>query len=331
MHPLSVSVQPLADSHVANVVAHKRIFRRHFAASGYFHFAVKLTQAEKASGVKLHSYGQQLNLVAVDKKGNISAGSQLTLYDDAQVSMRHSEGLHVLWLAQPYRAAAPGDTVPDTVPVALRDENLSKSISRPLKKPVEVLRFNLQQAGLFNLSTKAPVILRKGIPGLDESLLVYETAMRDSVFLPAGESYLEFESINGQPLRDTLYLHKAPFSALEEGLGKALSLYPGQARLYSFELDNAQGVERQIGVGVKASIDIAQCTLYNAQAQVLGRGVTQKHRLQAGRYYLAVNLPVDTPSMVSVQPALVGLDKPSQGPPQAVMLEYQQLISQKTQ
>jgi len=327
-YPLSVGVQTLTDNqHVANTVTDKILLRRYFSAAGYFHFKVKLTQAEKASGVSLHGYGQKLNLVGVDKKGNISSGSQLTLYDDAQVSMRHKEGLHVLWLSRPYRAPS----AENILLTGSENDHFSQAISRALNSPAEVLSFRLQTPGLFNLSTSGAVILRIGVPGIDESLSVYESAMRGSVFLPAGESYLEFESTHGQALNDTLYLQKAKLSPLNEGLGEEVSLYPGQARLYVFSLENSTSEKHEIGIGVKASIDIAECTLYSDSGEVLGRGVTQKHILENGRYYLAINLPVDTASMVRVQPALVGFDRPSDDPPEAVMLEYQKLISQKTQ
>lgn len=331
--PLSVSIQKL-EVGGGNIVSEKTILRRQFAAAGYFYFDVKPGDAEKAAGVNLHSYGQKVELLAVDRKGTILSGRQMKLHDDARVSVRHKEGLHVFWLSRSYQPA------PDSDVAELISEPDDKVISREVRSSGKILRFRLQAPGLYNVSTSGPVILRRGIVDTQELISVYESAMRDSVFLPAGGSYLAFESIDGAILHDTLYLQKAKLIPLEEGLGEEVSLYPGQARFYSFKLPGfkqsgsqpgRQSEKHEIGIGVKASVDIANCTLYNANGDVLGRGVTQKHILESGQYYLAINLPVDTTAMVKIQPALVGFDRPSDGPPEEVMIEYQKLISQKTQ
>ncbi len=330
--PLSVSIQILKVGN-RNIVSEKTILRRQFAAAGYFYFDVKLSDAEKVSGVDLRSYGQKVQLLAVDKKGNILSGKQVKLHNDARVSVRHKAGLHVFWLSRAYQSA------PERALAELISESNDEVINRKANSATNVLRFNLKSPGLYNVSTSGPVILRRGVADTQEQISVYESAMRDSVFLPAGESYLVFESIDGSVLRDTLYLQKAKRSTLEEGLGEEVSLYPGQARLYSFRLaglqpgsqPGSQPEKHDIGIGVKASVDIANCTLYSANGDVLGRGVTQKHLLESGQYYLGINLPVDTTAMVKIQPALVGFERPSDGPPEEVMIEYQKLISQKAQ
>jgi hypothetical protein len=86
--------------------------------------------------------------------------------------------------------------------------------------------------------------------------------------------------------------------------------------------------QRRIGVGVRASVDVAHCRLIDAQGQLLGTGVTQMHELPAGDYVLVVEVPLDA-APVDVEPALVGVRLPSTAPPDAVKRSYIALVGRK--
>ena len=76
-----------------------------------------------------------------------------------------------------------------------------------------------------------------------------------------------------------------------------------------------------IGVGVRASVDIASCRLLTAAGEEIGRGLVHMHMLKPGTYLLAVDVPADGVA-VDIEPALVGLTPPDKGPPDEVKAQY---------
>ncbi len=117
----------------------------------------------------------------------------------------------------------------------------------------------------------------------------------------------------------------ARFSAVDavpisEGLGAAVRVGPGESRLFSFSVASA----REIGVGVRGSVDDARCRLLAADGSVLGQGVVTMRKLAAGTYYLAVDVPAGGVA-TEIRPALVGVALPDDGPPADVRAQYEGL------
>lgn len=106
-----------------------------------------------------------------------------------------------------------------------------------------------------------------------------------------------------------------------EGLGAAVSLMPGDARAFSFALEN----QTTVGVGVKASRDVVACRLYTEDSDLVGEGIAQMHDLPKGRYFLVASLDAAS-HPVTIEPALVGTTLPGDGPPDDVRRKYRDLV-----
>jgi len=92
---------------------------------------------------------------------------------------------------------------------------------------------------------------------------------------------------------------------------------PGESRLFTFSLSQP----RTIGVGVRGSVDNASTRLLASDGTELGRGVVHMHDLPPGTYFLAVDVPASG-AATDIQPALVGMTLPDNGPPDDVKAEY---------
>ena len=74
-------------------------------------------------------------------------------------------------------------------------------------------------------------------------------------------------------------------------------------------------------------MDVAQAYLLNQQGQLLGKGVSQKHSLSQGLYYLMIELPARVSAGVELRPAIVGIESPDTDASKQIMLDYQQYSS----
>jgi hypothetical protein len=72
---------------------------------------------------------------------------------------------------------------------------------------------------------------------------------------------------------------------------------------------------------VRASSEVVEATLLDAEGRRLGEGVTQMPTLAAGRYLLVLHAPSEGPA-VRARPALAGLDRPPTDPPLEVVRRY---------
>src|SRR5262249_37766715 len=140
-------------------------------------------------------------------------------------------------------------------------------------------------------------------------------------YLPAGRTLIRLQSAAEGALGGEAEVLQRPVAPIEEGLGAAARLGPGETRLYGLRLEGPGAV----GIGLRAAVDIAECRLLDADGRLIGSGITQMHKLAAGRYVLAVALPPDA-APVEIQPALVGQRLPDSGPPDEVKRKYLQLV-----
>jgi hypothetical protein len=136
-------------------------------------------------------------------------------------------------------------------------------------------------------------------------------------YLPAGPATLTLRALAGAALAGSLELTTSPIVPVGEGLGPEALLPPGGGRAYRFVIAEAGPV----GVGVRASADVVGCDLVDAAGRLLGRGVVQMHDLEPGDYVMVVGAPTDA-APVRIQPAVVGLERPSAGPPEDVIRRY---------
>jgi hypothetical protein len=175
---------------------------------------------------------------------------------------------------------------------------------------------------LLSLRTTAPIIATVTTPDGKTMGEVFAEGGRLARYLPPGRTGIQLLSAAEGALAGDAEIATTPIAQIGEGLGEAVRLAPGETRLYGFSTDQAG----RVGVGLRASRDVAQCRLLDSAGKELGTGIVQMHDLPAGSFVLAVTLPPDA-APIEVQPALVGIDHPSEGPPDEVKRKYLQLVS----
>lgn len=134
--------------------------------------------------------------------------------------------------------------------------------------------------------------------------------------LPVAPGSVELAVSGAGPLMVTA----APVTTTGEGLGPERLLAAGDVLAYRFSVPGAG----RIGVGVRADPDTAECRLLDAAGRELGSGVVQVFDLEAGDYLLLVSQP-ETAGVSRVRPAVVGLERPPDGPPDKVVRRYLEL------
>jgi hypothetical protein len=282
-----------------------QMFIHHFPSSGRFSLAL----GESApAGSHAEVYGDRSELLAQDSTGRVARGVRVPLEGDALISLEHGVGLVVVWISDGQNYDGDGGA------------------GRPLPERIELdgvrqtVDFERGRAGFVDLQSAVPLIARIQRNALADSVRVFETGIGTSLFLPRGKSRLQLQSITPEGLSGELRLAPAAEVELAEGQGDSVGLLPGDSRIYRFTLEQQQ----DIGIGVQASIDAARAYLYSQRGEILGEGVTQKHLLDPGTYYLRVELPPGADSGVDMRPAIVGLAPRDTGPSKEIMLEYQQ-------
>jgi hypothetical protein len=224
--------------------------------------------------------------------------------------------------------AGPGSQVlvnvqPGLVVVAQDRSNVTNQLMQIVPLPGSVtlngeddyLFLKAGDARLVHFETDAPVIVRDG--NLPE---VFPAGACLNLFQPKGAGLaLEVLPVSGS-LSGTARFDAVGSIPIKDGLGPLFLVGPGESKLFTFSLDAA----RSIGVGVRGSVDDASVRLMASDGTVLGTGVIAMHSLPAGTYYLAADVPADGAASV-VQPALVGLTLPDDGPPPDVQESYREM------
>ena len=146
---------------------------------------------------------------------------------------------------------------------------------------------------------------------------MFRDAVELPLYLAPGETTLLFDGTTASAPGGHVELHRVAVEELRTRFSEKRMLAPGSSRLYHFHLSQP----RDIGVGVKASVDMVSCTLLDGAGTELGRGLLQMHHLAAGDYLLRVETPPDGET-VQVQAVVVGDHPPGNGPPQDVIRKY---------
>ena len=180
------------------------------------------------------------------------------------------------------------------------------------------------------VSANTRLVVPRGRTGLlrvfgdDAAVLHWRAAGTHEYALLAGASH-DF-LLTGQPgtlavLAPTsgarVFAQQVPALPLTEGLSEPVWLGPGMRAAFHLHLRAAA----DIGVGARAQRGVPQAHFHDERGEVLAQGVIQRHRLEAGHYWLVVSNP---PGMGprSVQAALVGTSVPGHGPPAALVEKY---------
>ena len=282
-------------------------FKRYFPTAGIFTLAIS---SDNQSAEFIEVYGDVTELSILDRQGKVNRGQRIPFSDDAVLDVRHGVGLVSVWTGNNKNFTANGDATPMPSQVALKGS----------KQIIELPR---EKAGFISLQSPSALIATIQRNGLPEQVRIFESGFSTTLFLPPGGNRLQLESTSAQDMKGALDLDEVIPVPLGEGLGERVALQPGDTRVYRFSLTET----RQIGIGVQASMDVAQAYLMNHRGDLLGKGIAQKHSLAKGLYYLIVELPARTNAGVELSPAIVGIESRDTGPSKQIMLDYQQYSS----
>jgi uncharacterized protein len=302
--PFALSIEPRGDGQPL-VLGAGAIVTRTSPTSGILHLLVD----PAAGDAMVRAAGSARAMTVVDAAGHVRRGLAAPAGARAAVDVAFGPGQLAIGLDGPASAGEP-----ETV--------LALPASLPLHGAQMSVRVPAGPTRIVHVETDAPVLLRSrgtGQPtlfaaGATLNLAVARDQPADLQILSAGAGPLvgmaRFEAVEPVPIGD--------------GLGPKRRLAPGQSRLFSFTLP----AERTIGVGARASADIATTRLLGTDGEELGRGLVIMRTLPAGTYLLAVDVPADG-AAVDIEPALVGATLPGNGPPDDVKASYAALVKSK--
>ena len=295
----------------APLLTQEKLFKRYDGAAGVLRLDVApRVGANVVAPSKLRVYGTPAEASFVGADGRVTRGHDLALSGPGTLLIDHGPGLVAAWLEN---AVAPDQAI------ALELDGSPRIV----KLAGDAMRFTLAPKApvLLSVRTTAPVIATVVAPDGNAVTEAFAEGGRLTRYLPAGSASIALQSAAEGPLAGDAEFVETPVTPMDEGLGETVQLGAGETRLYGFTL--AQ--EQTIGVGLRASVDIAQCRLLDAGGKTLGTGIVEMHDLPAGSYVMAVTAPADT-APIEIRPALVGLRRPDTGPPDDVKRQYLQLV-----
>ncbi len=242
-------------------------------------------------------------VTAIDPSGMVTAGPNAEAAAGSQVALTVQPGPAVL---------AAGVPKPMNLPVT----NISGPVDVALSGQATPVAIAPAGARLLHISAGVPLVLRELSGG---AVRLFPAGVATDLFQPKqGILDVEFSALGGQSLDGDAHLDPIEPIPIADGLGPPMLVPPGEARLFTFTLT----APRTVGVGVRGSVDDATTRLLAADGTDLGSGVIHMHHLDPGTYFLTVEVPADAAATV-VQPALVGVTLPDDGPPPDVQAAYE--------
>jgi uncharacterized protein YecT (DUF1311 family) len=303
-----------------------RVLKQYAASAGTLRLPVRLTDAEdkklrQGQALRLHVAGAVTQAAFLGLDGQLITGDAgdstgLPIAGGGMIEIDHQAGLVVAWVDGGDSLLASGKD--------RRMTTISAASVVPLAGPAQSLKVTLAEPKFLHLATSIPVLASVfGAAGTDH-LQVFPNGADLSLYVPAGDTVINLQAADTGDLAGAATVTLTDIVAIGEGLGPRQRLAPGESRLFSFVVPD----ERDIGVGVRGSADVAHCRLLDATGAELGAGVVQMQHLQKGTYLLAIDAPVDG-SSIDVQPAVVGIAKPDGSPPDDVKRDYLSLAGLK--
>ncbi len=269
-------------------------------------------------------------LTVIHSNGQIERGLNLEVVAGDRLLVKHQAGQLSLW-TRPNEA-----TLNSVVDPSIQAQKLSLNLNSiwNLSDPQTLIETNSDELQFVLAQSPIPMAVRRQHESNPQQINLYRQSLKDIWIFPRGKHSLLIEPLKTKFSDDSIYLQTLDPIQIKEGLGPKITLGPSEARLFSFSIDKLESDNghlaqdsntKDIGIGVKASIDIARCRLFNQDGSLVGQGINQFHQLQAGNYYLLIDIP-GTGRPISIQAAVVGLDPPSQHPPVEIEQSYRQLV-----
>jgi hypothetical protein len=292
----TLSVEPVTA--LAAALAPGQMMTRYSAVPAVLHLS-----AGQGDRVALRAAGAVRQVIVIDAAGHVTRGPAALAGAGSLIDVEVKPGLAALALDPAGDAAVKPD------------KEVTAPASLALEGKRQVLRLTAGPARLVHVETEAPIVLRSRSAAAPT---LFAAGAQLNLVLGEGKTAdLEIEPVGGGVLSGMARFEAVAPAPITDGLGPILRVPPGQSRLFSFTVPE----KRAIGVGVRASVDIATCRLLTAAGEEIGRGLVHMHTLAPGTYLLAVDVPADAVA-VDIQPALVGLTPPGKGPPDDVKAQY---------
>ncbi len=263
--------------------------------------------------LRLRGVASEATFVAED--GSVAGGRDIVASGAGTLLVRHRPGPLVAWLERPGTDVQALWSVPGA---PVREVALPSALA--LEGEALRLAFDRAESTLLQLRSPEPLVTVLTRPNGSVETEVHTAATSLDALLPAGRSELLLRPSLGRRLDGTATLQATPTLPIAEGLGPEILLAPGSSRAFTFEVVDGG----PLGLGVRASAEVAEATLFDSSGQRLATGVSQMPTLAPGRYVLVVHAPADGPA-VRVRPALAGALRPSTDPPLDVVRRYLEL------
>jgi hypothetical protein len=274
--------------------------RQFFGASGSIDLAVS------ASNGQTLVVAGDASATFLGSDGTVRRGSQLRMTGPGRVILEHGAGPVAAWLEGP--GAAPWPT-PKPIAVSL-------PASLPLSGPAMQLRLAPSQPTLLRIRSSAPLIL--SVNGAQP--VICPTGAAVSRYLPAGPAKLDIIAPQDGDLSGSLELTTAPIRPAVDGLSDPVTVSPGDAALFAFDLARPT----RIGLAIKAEPDDATLALLDSAGHELATGAALLRDLPTGHYILSASVPHTAPTTV-LRAAILGIKPRPNGPPPDVIHFYREL------
>ena len=306
--PFSITVEQAGPKPLT--LAAGAITSRYTPTPGILHFAIDPAPMPETM---LHIAGSAKAVTALNPDGTVRRGGDIKVAPGSLVSVEYQPGLLAIGLDAP-AGVADASATPVALPsaVALAGAHMALGIAAGPQR-------------LVHVTSDAPIILRTAAGTNASGRELFGAGADLNFVLAQGQAAnLTVEPAGVAALSGMAHFAAVDMTQIGEGIGPKRRLAPGQSRAFRFTLTDT----RTIGVGVRASVDIATCRLLNEDGSEIGRGLVHMHELKAGNYVLVVDAPSDGPA-IDIEPVLVGSELPSRGPPDSVKADYLALVGKQ--
>ncbi len=297
---------------------------RYEALEGFVRLPVAPVEAGQGAPWTLHVRGSARMATLIGRNGTVARGRDIPVPESGGVvEIAHGPGLVHAWIDAPgFEVEGLWGTEAREAAAAAPPTTLALPVTLTVQGEIQKLRVAPDQAMVLHLRTSAPALLLEAFDGGPERVVpLLEGGTRD-IYLAGAPVTLVLRAIGDSDLWGEVQLVSTPVTPIGEGLGPSVLLSAGATRYFSFRVAEPATV----GVGVRADQDVVSCRLLDRHGNVIGEGVVQQHDLAPDTYLLALHLPEDM-APVRARPAVVGVARPTPGPPREIVARFLHLSS----
>ena len=239
--------------------------------------------------------------------GELASGPVLEVGEGGWVQLVHGPGPVTAWVDD---GAWRTETVSESAP------SLQAGGMLALAGAQQAVQLRHSGPGVAHLAIPCPAvaILRDGEHVRREVLSAGDFL---DVWMAKGAATVELRAFSGASLHGAVTLTVSQPQPLGEGVGPEVLVGPGLSRWFALDVER----EGPLGIGVQAEADRVQARVVDATGRTVSEGVVQRVELTPGRWFVALSVAADR-EPVRARPAVVGLERPPEGPPEDVVRQY---------